>query len=146
MLEINDCHYIVDTESIETFFKTLKMSLRANKNYEDIDKDNQVCTYFSIRAISRAILDWEINIFQSVKSKSLIKNRYATKKTIAQGLLDVALLTSNTTQLRYLLSEGDHPFYNLVFTLIIISIALQVNQFWFLPLWKHERYMNFICF
>merc|ERR1711872_731196 len=36
------------------------------------------------------------------KSK-LNANRYATKKTIAQGMLDIALLTSNASQLRYVL-------------------------------------------
>ena len=30
-------------------------------------------------------------------------NRYATKKTIGQGMLDIALLTSNASQLRYIL-------------------------------------------
>ena len=30
-------------------------------------------------------------------------NRYATKKTIAQGMLDVALLTANASQLKYVM-------------------------------------------
>ncbi|KAF0287412.1 Ninjurin-1 [Amphibalanus amphitrite] len=54
-------------------------------------------------------------------------NRYATKKTIAQGMLDVALLTANASQLRYVLQAGDqHEFYTLMVTLISISIALQL--------------------
>ncbi|GIY57239.1 ninjurin-2 [Caerostris extrusa] len=36
-------------------------------------------------------------------SQNLDANVYATKKTIAQGLLDVALLTANASQLKYLL-------------------------------------------
>ena len=58
-----------------------------------------------------------------------IDDHYATRKTVAQGLLDVALLTTNATQLRFILSLENHEFYNLVLTLIIISILLQVNQF-----------------
>ncbi|XP_021960377.1 ninjurin-2 isoform X1 [Folsomia candida] len=56
-------------------------------------------------------------------------NRYATKKTIAQGMLDIALLTANASQLKYVLQVGKerHPFYTLMVTLISISIVLQVT-------------------
>ncbi|XP_066263136.1 ninjurin-2-like isoform X3 [Euwallacea similis] len=61
--------------------------------------------------------------------KSLDVNKYATKKTIAQGLLDVALLTANASQLKYVLQVGEkHEFYSLMLTLISISIVLQVGQ------------------
>nr|XP_015918756.1 ninjurin-2 isoform X2 [Parasteatoda tepidariorum] len=54
-------------------------------------------------------------------------NVYATKKTIAQGLLDVALLTANASQLKYLLQAGkEHEFYYVMMTLISLSIILQV--------------------
>lgn len=55
-------------------------------------------------------------------------NRYATKKTIAQGMLDIALLTANASQLKYILQVGDkHEFYTLMLTLITVSIILQVS-------------------
>lgn len=55
-------------------------------------------------------------------------NRYATKKTIAQGMLDIALLTANASQLKYVLQVGDkHEFYTLMLTLITVSIILQVS-------------------
>ncbi|XP_017779635.1 PREDICTED: ninjurin-2-like isoform X1 [Nicrophorus vespilloides] len=61
--------------------------------------------------------------------KTLDANKYATKKTIAQGLLDVALLTANASQLKYILQVGEkHEFYTLMLTLIIISIVLQILQ------------------
>ncbi|KAK9878528.1 hypothetical protein WA026_022426 [Henosepilachna vigintioctopunctata] len=61
--------------------------------------------------------------------KTLDPNKYATKKTIAQGLLDVALLTANASQLKYILQVGPkHEFYTLMLALIIISIILQVVQ------------------
>merc|ERR1719219_452869 len=64
----------------------------------------------------------------SGRRKALDANRYATKKTIAQGMLDVALLTANASQLKYVLQLGvdKHPFYHLMLGLIIVSIVLQV--------------------
>lgn len=58
---------------------------------------------------------------------SMNPNLYATKKTVAQGLLDVALLSVNATQLKQLLQLGPkHDFYIVMVTLISVSIALQV--------------------
>nr|XP_040567564.1 ninjurin-2-like isoform X3 [Lepeophtheirus salmonis] len=61
-------------------------------------------------------------------NKPLDANRYATKKTIAQGMLDIALLTANASQLKYVLQVGEenHPFYYLMISLISISIILQM--------------------
>lgn len=73
------------------------------------------------------ISDWLINSVWL--QKTLDANKYATKKTIAQGLLDVALLTANASQLKYILQVGEkHEFYTLMLTLIIISIILQVSE------------------
>ncbi|XP_030029048.1 ninjurin-2 isoform X5 [Manduca sexta] len=59
--------------------------------------------------------------------KGLDANRYATKKTVAQGMLDIALLTSNASQLKYVLQVGPkHEFYTLLVVLISISIVLQL--------------------
>ncbi|XP_061384335.1 ninjurin-1 isoform X6 [Danaus plexippus] len=60
--------------------------------------------------------------------KGLDANRYATKKTVAQGMLDIALLTSNASQLKYVLQVGPrHEFYMLLVVLISISIVLQAS-------------------
>ncbi|XP_076373519.1 ninjurin-2-like isoform X2 [Tachypleus tridentatus] len=60
--------------------------------------------------------------------KLLDPNVYATKKTIAQGMLDVALFTANASQLKYILHMGTrHEFYYLMVTLISISIILQIS-------------------
>ncbi|CAG0914291.1 unnamed protein product [Notodromas monacha] len=56
-------------------------------------------------------------------------NKYTTKKTIAQGMLDVALLTANASQLKYVLTNHGNQqvhFYYLLLVLISVSIALQV--------------------
>ncbi|XP_071530045.1 ninjurin-2-like isoform X2 [Panulirus ornatus] len=59
--------------------------------------------------------------------KTLDANRYATKKTVAQGMLDVALLTANASQLKYVLQVGqEHQFYTIMLVLIITSLVLQL--------------------
>ncbi|KAG4070675.1 hypothetical protein HA402_013595 [Bradysia odoriphaga] len=59
--------------------------------------------------------------------KTMDANRYATKKTIAQGMLDIALLTANASQLKYILQVGHkHEFYTLMLTLISVSIIMQM--------------------
>lgn len=64
-----------------------------------------------------------------MQMKSMDANRYATKKTIAQGMLDIALLTANASQLKYILQVGQkHEFYTLMLTLISISIIMQVSK------------------
>lgn len=61
--------------------------------------------------------------------KAMDANRYATKKTIAQGMLDIALLTANASQLKYILQVGEqHQFYKLMLILISLSIVMQVNS------------------
>lgn len=43
-------------------------------------------------------------------------------------MLDIALLTANASQLKYVLQVGaKHEFYRLMLTLITISISLQVT-------------------
>ncbi|XP_052779205.1 ninjurin-2-like [Mya arenaria] len=54
-------------------------------------------------------------------------NNYATKKTLAKGLLDIGLLVANASQLKSLLSLGpeqEHFHVNMV--LISLSISLQI--------------------
>lgn len=53
-------------------------------------------------------------------------NTYAAKKTVAQGMMDVALITANANQLRYLIEyQRESPTFYLIMSLIIISLFLQ---------------------
>lgn len=64
---------------------------------------------------------------QAEKISGLNLNDYATRKTIAQGMLDLALLTANAAQLKRIMTIGNaHRFYYLLMVLITISICLQV--------------------
>lgn len=57
---------------------------------------------------------------------------YATKKNIAQGMMDIALLTANASQLRYVMRSPYWDIYHKVnITLISISIVLQVIRHYF---------------
>merc|ERR1711935_139723 len=72
-------------------------------------------------------METEVDNNNPQQKRGLDVNRYATKKTIAQGMLDVALLTANASQLKYVLQLGEerHEFYHLMLALIILSIILQ---------------------
>merc|ERR1711971_1527984 len=72
-------------------------------------------------------MDTQVDNNNPQQKRGLDVNRYATKKTIAQGMLDVALLTANASQLKYVLQLGEerHEFYHLMLALIILSIVLQ---------------------
>ncbi|XP_076055954.1 ninjurin-1-like isoform X2 [Oratosquilla oratoria] len=61
-------------------------------------------------------------------TKPLDVNLYATKKTVAHGMMDLALLTANANQLRYVLEAGGHDpvYYYINVVLICFSIILQV--------------------
>lgn len=63
----------------------------------------------------------------STKEDSFDHNNYALTKTIAKGLLNVALLTDNAKQLKLTIELGPekNEFYELTLALVIISILLQ---------------------
>uniref|UniRef100_A0A673MGT5 Ninjurin 1 n=1 Tax=Sinocyclocheilus rhinocerous TaxID=307959 RepID=A0A673MGT5_9TELE len=54
-------------------------------------------------------------------------NHYANKKSVAESMLDVALLMANASQLKAVLEQG-HKFtlYTSLITLISLSLCLQV--------------------
>lgn len=55
-------------------------------------------------------------------------NSFAAKKTVAQGMMDVALITANANQLRYLIEyQRNSPTFYLIMILIVISLLLQVT-------------------
>lgn len=54
-------------------------------------------------------------------------NVYQQKKTIAQGMMDLALLSANANQFRYVLqSSGRHPYFYPSLIMIGLSLVLQV--------------------
>lgn len=64
------------------------------------------------------------------RSQQYKQNTYAAKKTVAQGMMDVALITANANQLRYLIEfQRKSPTFFVILSLIIISLMLQVRIF-----------------
>ncbi|XP_051011219.1 ninjurin-2 isoform X2 [Acomys russatus] len=54
-------------------------------------------------------------------------NHYATKKSVAESMLDVALFMSNATRLKSVLEQGpSSQYYTTLITLISFSLLLQV--------------------
>ncbi|XP_037108923.1 ninjurin-1 [Syngnathus acus] len=54
-------------------------------------------------------------------------NHYANKKSVAQSMLDVALLMANASQLKAVLEQGpSFSFYTPLIILISVSLALQI--------------------
>uniref|UniRef100_A0A8B9HFF6 Ninjurin-2 n=1 Tax=Astyanax mexicanus TaxID=7994 RepID=A0A8B9HFF6_ASTMX len=54
-------------------------------------------------------------------------NHYATKKTVAESMLDVALLMANASQLKAVVEQGpDFKYYITVIVLISVSLFFQV--------------------
>ncbi|KAF5894407.1 ninjurin-2-like isoform X2, partial [Clarias magur] len=54
-------------------------------------------------------------------------NRYATKKTVAESMLDVALLMANASQLKSVLEQGPgFKYYRPVIVLISVSLLFQM--------------------
>ncbi|XP_021488311.1 ninjurin-2 isoform X1 [Meriones unguiculatus] len=54
-------------------------------------------------------------------------NHYATKKSVAQSMLDVALFMSNAARLKSVLEQGpSSQYYTTLIALISISLLLQV--------------------
>lgn len=59
-------------------------------------------------------------------------NIYATRKTVAQGMIDICLMASNSSQLKYvLLNPSSHRYFEVTVSLITLSLILQVRIFYF---------------
>lgn len=79
--------------------------------------------------IMEALPTGETLVPLNVEEKPIPKgNSYAAKKSVAQRMMDIALLTSNANQLRYVLQfGGSSPTFAIAVTLIAVSLALQVS-------------------
>ncbi|XP_057671884.1 ninjurin-2-like [Diorhabda carinulata] len=70
------------------------------------------------------VIDVEAQEDQEIKKPA---NSFAAKKTVAQGMMDIALITANANQLRYMVEYNQHSstFYINVI-LITLSLILQL--------------------
>uniref|UniRef100_A0A3B3TTM7 Ninjurin 2 n=1 Tax=Poecilia latipinna TaxID=48699 RepID=A0A3B3TTM7_9TELE len=64
---------------------------------------------------------------QRISTPNLNMNLYATKKTVAEGMLDIALFLANITHMKTVIEQGaGYRYYAAVLTLISFSLALQI--------------------
>ncbi|XP_029902370.1 ninjurin-2-like isoform X2 [Myripristis murdjan] len=64
---------------------------------------------------------------QGGSASNLNMNLYATKKTAAEGMLDIALFLANVTHMKTVIEQGaGFRYYIAVLTLISFSLALQI--------------------
>jgi Ninjurin len=81
---------------------------------------------------NRPLADTTINFVHNEpekikKNEDLESASFTQKKTMAQGMMDLALVTANCNQLRSVLDMRlIHPYYLMSFYLIIFSLSLQV--------------------
>ncbi|KAJ8302084.1 hypothetical protein KUTeg_021071 [Tegillarca granosa] len=60
------------------------------------------------------------------KGNSKVDTWYSKKKTVAEGLFDIAMLMANATMLKTLVTAGDsYRFYSVMMVMLILSIVLQ---------------------
>ncbi|XP_043934078.1 ninjurin-1-like [Protopterus annectens] len=70
--------------------------------------------------------DDEIQPRSRRRNRPLNVNHYATKKSAAESMLDVALLMANASQLKAVVDQGPFLYYTPLIVLISISLILQV--------------------
>ncbi|KAM9832109.1 ninjurin-1-like isoform 2-T2 [Neosynchiropus ocellatus] len=85
---------------------------------------------------------------------NLNMNLYATKKTAAEGMLDLALFLANVTHMKTVIEQGaGYRYYAAVLTLISFSLVLQIiagvliviiARLEYSGLSAHRRLLNFL--
>ncbi|XP_035735999.1 ninjurin-1-like [Vespa mandarinia] len=77
--------------------------------------------------ISKDVVSVDMTDKRSQAHNTRAVNTFAAKKTVAQGMMDVALITANANQLRYLIEyQRNSPTFYVILILIVISLLLQI--------------------
>lgn len=122
--------------------ESVKLEVLQNTAVQNSDKSASVDVETSKTAVktSEESLSAEVEAIEDVVVKNVAsvdttdkktkqENSFAAKKTVAQGMMDVALITANANQLRYLFEyQRGSPTFYFVVVLIAISLLLQVTQ------------------
>lgn len=73
-------------------------------------------------------LDFEAGSVMGANESIPDVNIYQHKKTLAQGMMDLALFSANANQLRYVVESSQHPYYYPSMVMITFSLLLQVSN------------------
>lgn len=117
----------VKTKTRKKNVKSIKNDDQENEEKQDIDEDGDV-DEIDGRRKKRYILheeDQHNDDVEAAEDAEIKKpaNSLAAKKTLAQGMMDIALITANANQLRYMVEYNQHSstFY---INVILISVSL----------------------
>lgn len=97
---------------------------RAGENDTNIDNKTTAPDDYSTRNNFDIKSDFGGPISESLPDVNIYQN----KKTVAQGMMDLALFSANANQLRYVLESVNHPYYYSGIVLIAISLIFQVSH------------------
>ena len=92
-------------------------------NHFSVDDDNIYIDEENLQVVRNEAED--ISCAEPVKPNDI--SSFVQKKNIAQGMMDVALVSANCNQLRYVLDMSNmHPYYLTSIILICTSLAMQL--------------------
>ncbi|KAL0129331.1 hypothetical protein PUN28_004200 [Cardiocondyla obscurior] len=94
-----------------------------------LDKNQTLAIGFDNRTGPESQSGWTSTIFPSPAPTQVTPdvNVYQHKKTLAQGMMDLALLSANANQMRYVLqTDGRHPYFYPALVMISMSLFLQI--------------------
>ncbi|XP_017885950.1 ninjurin-1-like [Ceratina calcarata] len=121
----------------DTFSFTENMSGNKQGSVEDMDEkdgfddtSNENIKMNKSDMVESVVVNDTVPAVDTTDKKSLPykdTNSFAAKKTVAQGMMDVALITANANQLRYLIEyQRESVTFFWILGLIIISLLLQI--------------------
>ncbi|KAL0129330.1 hypothetical protein PUN28_004200 [Cardiocondyla obscurior] len=96
-----------------------------------LDKNQTLAIGFDNRTGPESQSGWTSTIFPSPAPTQVTPdvNVYQHKKTLAQGMMDLALLSANANQMRYVLqTDGRHPYFYPALVMISMSLVYNVKQ------------------
>ena len=69
----------------------------------------------------------EVGVVDEIDGRKGVKSYYHSKKSVAEGMMDISLLTANANQLRFLVFyNAKSPTFYPALILIILSLLLQI--------------------
>lgn len=95
----------------------------------DISDESEMCCKSNSpsRNLKNTLSENESYHISSVTPSKQPNNNYASNKNTAEGLMDIALLSANANQLRFLITYNhDASTYYISITLVALSLVLQI--------------------
>ncbi|XP_065362193.1 ninjurin-B [Calliphora vicina] len=97
-------------------------------NDSDVSEDSETCCQNDkSTTTSKNTKKQSVKPYKNAKNESNQTNSYAGNKNTAEGLMDIALLSANANQLRFLITYNhDASTYYISITLVALSLLMQI--------------------